>query len=157
GGPGAAPRNCQADGLYILAGDLPAPALVVTKAYRRPPVPPSRAAGSRLLEEPFALARGKDSQHFAILGDGPARDVHVLRAQDLHDLLVAVGLVPGLAGDDLLDLVLHRLGGDVVATRARDRRVEEVLQLVDSLRRSSAPDGSAARCAAWRGRRRSGP
>src|SRR3989449_1344368 len=97
--------------------------------------PAMPAAGARS-EKPLALAGRQDSEHLPVLCDGASRDVDVLRAEDLDDLLIAVGLVAGLAGDDLPDLVLDRLAGDVVtAVGARDRRVEEELQLVDALRR----------------------
>src|SRR3989475_6827434 len=97
--------------------------------------PAMPAAGARS-EKPLALAGRQDSEHLPVFCDGASRDVDVLRAEDLDDLLIAVGLVAGLAGDDLPDLVLDRLAGDVVtAVGARDRRVEEELQLVDALRR----------------------
>src|SRR5258708_29390903 len=98
---------------------------------------PSRRRRPRL-EEALALAGRQDAEHLPVFGDGPSRDVDVLRTKDLDDLLIAVRLVPGLCRDDLLDLVLDRLAGHVVAAvGAGDRRVEEVLELVDALRRGA--------------------
>src|SRR2546428_2963622 len=95
--------------------------------------PPVAGAWS---EEPLALAGWQDSDPSPVFRTRASRDVDVLRAEDLDDPLIAVRLVARLAGDDLADLVLDRLAGDVVAAvGARDRRVEEELQLVDALRR----------------------
>src|SRR5438309_10750955 len=87
------------------------------------------------LEEPLALAARQDAEHLPVFGDGPTGDVDVLRTEDLDDLLVAVRLVARLRGNDLLDLVLHRLAGDVLPAHARDGRVEEDPQLGAALRR----------------------
>src|SRR5438067_3657968 len=94
-----------------------------------------KAASGGRLEESLSLATRQDAEHLPVFRDGASRDVDVLGAEDLDDLLVAVRLVARLLGDDLLDLVLHRFAGDVVAAHARDGRVEEELQLVDPLRR----------------------
>ena len=49
-----------------------------------------------------------------------------------------------LALADLLDVILHRFAGDVLAAGAGDRRVEEVLELEDALRRVHVLGGGDA-------------
>src|ERR1700730_14942514 len=87
------------------------------------------------LEITLALAAGQDAQHLPVFGDRAPRDVNVLRTENLDDLLVGERLVCGLLGDDLPDLVLYRLAGNVLASLPGDRRVEEILELVDPLGR----------------------
>src|SRR5262245_59701509 len=84
-------------------------------------------------EDLTALAAGEDAQLLAVLGDGAAGDLDVLVPQELHDLLIRVGVLRALGGDDLLDLELDRLGGQVVAVGAGNTGVEKVLELVDAL------------------------
>src|SRR4051794_23565805 len=87
------------------------------------------------LEVLLALRRREDPEDLAVLRDGAARDLDPLDLQDLHDLLVGVGMLRILGRDDLLDVVLDRLARDLVAAGAVDRRVEEELELVDALGR----------------------
>src|SRR5436190_16955024 len=94
----------------------------------RQALPPEAARDLWLLEKALSFARRQDSEHLPVFRDGAPRDVDVLRAEDFDDLLVAVRLVPWLRGDDLADLVLHRLAGDVVAAvGSGDGGVEEEL------------------------------
>src|SRR5687767_13253995 len=87
-------------------------------------------------EQLLAFARREDAEHLAVLRDRAARDLDaVLLRGDLDDRLIAQRVLLVLAVDDLLDRLLHALGGDVLLRDAADRRVEEVLQLEEPLRR----------------------
>src|SRR5438045_9473391 len=102
----------------------------------RQALPPEAARDLWLLEKALSLARRQDSEHLPVFRDGAPRDVDVLRAEDLDDLLIAVRLVPGLGGDNLPDLVVHRLArGVVAAVGAGYGGVDEEVQVVDALRR----------------------
>src|SRR5688572_25517089 len=81
---------------------------------------PRRARSEHL----FALARRQDAQLLAVLGHGAAGDIDAGLLQQLHDLLIAVGPLDVLAVDQLLDLRLHGLRGEVVAVGSRDAAVE---------------------------------
>src|SRR5262249_43414112 len=87
-------------------------------------------------KELLALARSENAEHLAVLRDGTARDLNaVVLGEDFDDRLVGQGVRFVLGFDDLLDRLLDAFAGDVVFARAADRRIEEILQLEEPLRR----------------------
>src|SRR5262245_60913967 len=97
-------------------------------------VRPSRLhapCGGARSEHLLALARRQDAELLAVLRDGAARDIDAGLLEQLDDLLVAVRTLDVLAVDQLLDLRLDRLRGQVVAVGPRDAAVEEELELED--------------------------
>ena len=86
------------------------------------------------LEQFAPLRAGEHVELLSVLGDGPAGDVDPLLLEESDQLLVAVGLAGILGVDELLDLLLDRLGGQLLTIVAADPGVEEVLELVDALR-----------------------
>src|SRR5213079_2334751 len=89
---------------------------------RPPPAKDARFRAARELpgtsEHLPALAAGENSKLFPVLGNSAAGDLDVLITQELDDLLIRVRALGVLARDDLLDLQLHRLGGQIVAVGA---------------------------------------
>src|SRR5437762_13309498 len=63
-------------------------------------------SGGRL-EDSLSLATRQAAEHLPVFRAGASRAVAVLGAEDLDDLLLAVWLVAGMLGDDLVDQVLH--------------------------------------------------
>src|SRR6185312_12252435 len=108
-----------------------------------------RATGIRTtaaaLEDLAALRAGEDAQLLAVFGYGAARDLDVLVVEELDDALIGVRVLRALRQDDLLDLQLDRLGGQVVSVGPRDPGIEEILQLVDPLGRVDVLVGRHAR------------
>src|SRR5688572_5345429 len=95
---------------------------------------PPREDTRESLEQLLALARCEDAEHLAILRDRAPRDLDaVVLRENLHDRLIGERVLLVLGVDDLLDRLLHALGGDVLLGDATDGRVEEVLQLEETL------------------------
>src|SRR4051812_26855766 len=85
-------------------------------------------------EHVLALARGQDAELLAVLRDCPASDIDPGLLEELHDLLIAVRPLDVFAVDELLDLRLHGLRGQIVPVGSRDAAIEEELELEDALR-----------------------
>src|SRR5215470_6132175 len=83
-------------------------------------------------EDLLSFRAAQDAQLLPVFGHGSPRDVDVLIAQELDDLLVRMWVLGILRSDDCLDLVLHGFGRDLVAVHARDAGVEEELELEET-------------------------
>src|SRR6058998_2726671 len=79
--------------------------------------------------------RREDAHQLAVLGDRAARDVDLLLAEHLRDVLVAERLLGILLLDDLADLLLDALRAHLRALATAQARGEEVLELERPLRR----------------------
>src|SRR6185437_3142165 len=82
-----------------------------------------------------ALHRGGDAHSLAVFGDCAPRNVDALFEQDLDDAIIGKHVVR-LGLDERLDAEAHRLGRKrFAAARRRDRRGEEIFELIDAARR----------------------
>src|SRR5215472_18291389 len=77
----------------------------------------------------------QDAQNLAVFSHCPPSNLDSLGPEQLDDLLVRIGARRILTRHQLLDVVFHRLGGNVISRQPGDRGVEEVLELEDSLGR----------------------
>src|SRR2546422_7891403 len=84
---------------------------------------PARASAETLAP----LVGGRYAQLLAVLGHGAPRDAQPVVAQYLHDGGVGERPPRVLLAHHLLDALLDRQRGDVLALRAADARVEEEL------------------------------
>src|SRR5579859_5843669 len=110
-----------------------------------PPSPPRprQRTGSRRAwnyyfgsEQLLALGRSEDAEHLAVLGHGASSDLDTLLfLEHLDDGLVAEGVLLVLLIDDFFDGLLHAFGGDVLVCYPSYRRIEEILELEQALRR----------------------
>src|SRR3989337_2193408 len=76
--------------------------------------PPLNEASRFGLEKLLSLGRRQHTHGLAVFGDGAAGDPDPLVAEEPDEILVAQRIVPPLGFDDLQDLLLHRLGSDIL-------------------------------------------
>src|SRR5436853_5845798 len=87
-------------------------------------------------EQFLALGRREDAEHLAVFGHGAPSDLDsLLFFEHLDDGLVAEGVGFVLLIDDFFDGLLHAFGGDVLVCYPSYRRIEEILELEQALRR----------------------
>src|SRR3989337_3185993 len=77
-------------------------------------LPPLDESLRSCLKQLLSLGRGKHTHRLAVFGYGAAGDPDSLVAEEPDEILVAQRIVPPLGFDDLQDLLLHRLGSDIL-------------------------------------------
>src|SRR4030065_2739134 len=102
---------------------------------RLPPVDESCASCRKQL---LSLGRWKHHHRLAVFGDGAAGDPDPLVAEETDEILVAQRIVPPLASYDFQDLLLHRLGSDILPPPVPVQAgIEEELHLGEPVGRAS--------------------
>src|SRR5215472_4041506 len=100
---------------------------------------------SRSLVVTLSFTARQNAQNLAVFSHRPPSNLDSLGPEQLDDLLIRIGARRILTRHQLLDVVFHRLGGNVVSRQPGDRGVEEVLELEDSLGRMDVLAGGHPR------------